>query len=129
MKYLVVGVLVADEQKVTLRKLCNVLNKIVRLCIVFLLCITILPGCGSRRAVEQSRVERLEFELYKITSRLERVDSKIDMLNWSVSQPLGLGRMSLETDARQEQLEKLVVDLKAQVSRLNEQLSNSESHS
>ena len=80
------------------------------------------------RAVEQSRVDRLEFELYKITSRLERVDSKIDMLSWSVSQPPRLGRMSLETDARQEQLEKLVVDLKAQVSPLNAQLSNSESH-
>lgn len=102
------------------------LNKIVRLGIVFLLCITILQGCGSTRAVEQSRVDRLEFELYKLTSRMERLDSKIDLLSWSVSQPPGLGRMSLETDVR-EQLEKLVVDLKAQVSRLSEQLANSKS--
>lgn len=104
------------------------LNKIGKLCITFLLCLVTLQGCGSSRAVEQSRVERLEFEFYKITSRLERLDSKIDMLSWSMSQPSGLGRMSLETDARREQLEKLVVELKAQVSRLNTQLSNSESH-
>jgi len=104
-----------------------VLIKIVRLCIAFLLCITTLQGCGSARAVEQSRVERLEFELYKITSRLERLDSKIDMLSWSVSQPPGLGKITVE-NARQEQLDKLVVDLKAQVSHLNEQLTDSKPH-
>ncbi len=78
------------------------------------------------RAVEQSRVDRLEFELYKITSRLERLDSKIDLLNWSTFQPPALGGMGWE-GARREQLEKLVVDLKAQVTRLSEQLSNSKS--
>lgn len=99
------------------------LIKIVRLCIVFLLCLTILPGCGAARAVEQSRVERLEFELYKITSRLERLDSKIDILSLSVSQPPGLGRITVE-NTRQEQLEKLVLDLEAQLSHLNEQLTD-----
>lgn len=101
------------------------LIKIARLCIIFILCLTTIQGCGATRAVEQSRVDRLEFELYKLTSRLERLDTKIDMLSFSVSQPTGLGRIVENT--RQEQLEKLVVDLKAEVYRLNEQLSNSKS--
>ena len=102
------------------------LIKIARLCIVFLLCLTTIQGCGATRAIEQSRVDRLEFELYKITSRLERLDTKIDMISWSMPQPTGLGRIPVE-NTRQEQLEKLVVDLKTEVYRLNEQLSNSKS--
>ncbi len=103
------------------------LIKIVRLGITFLLCLIILPGCGSR-AVEQSRVERLEFELYKMTSRLERLDAKIDMLSWSMSQPSELSKTILENQ-KQKQLEKLVTELEAQVSHLNEQLSESKLHS
>lgn len=90
-------------------------GKIIRLCIVFLLCFTTLQGCGS------TRIERLEFELYKTTSHLDRLESKIDMLTWSVFQPTGLSKTVLDSDIRREQLEKLVVDLKAQISRLQEQ--------
>lgn len=102
------------------------LIKIARLCIVFIVCLITIQGCGATRAIEQSRVDRLEFELYKITSRLERLDTKIDMISWSMPQPTGLGRMVVD-NTRQEQLEKLVVDLKTEVYRLNEQLSNSKS--
>lgn len=103
------------------------LTKILRLGITFLLCLIILSGCGSR-AVEQSRVERLEFELYKMTSRLERLDAKIDMLSWSMSQPPELSKTVME-NVKQKQLEKLVTELEAQVSHLNEQLSESKLHS
>lgn len=103
------------------------LIKILRLGIAFFLCLIILPGCGER-AVEQSRIERLEFELYKMTSRLERLDAKIDMISWSMSQSPELGKTLLENE-KQKQLEKLVTELEAQVSHLNEQLSESKLHS
>ncbi len=98
------------------------LKKIRILCITILLCFTTLQGCtSSLRVAEASRVERLEFELYSITSRLERLESKLDLMSWSTSQPLASGRTKLQTEA-EEQLQKLVVELKTQVSRLNEQL-------
>lgn len=48
------------------------------------------------------------------------------MLSWSVS-PSVLSKTVFETDPRREQLEKLVFDITAQVSRLKEQLTGLES--
>lgn len=44
------------------------------------------------------------------------------MLSWSMS-PSVVSRTVFETDPRREQLEKLVVDITAQLSRLKEQLA------
>ena len=100
-------------------------KKIGILCLAFLLCLTTTQGCASSRAADDFRFSRLEFELNQVTSRLERLESKLDWLNWSVSQPIG-GRTVFEGGYRREQMEKLVVDLKAQVSRLQEQLAKKE---
>lgn len=96
------------------------------LCITFLLCLTTLQGCASGRAANDSRFLSLEFELNRVTSRIDRIESKIDMLSWSVS-PSVLSKTVFETDPRREQLEKLVFDITAQVSRLKEQLTGLES--
>lgn len=102
------------------------LKKIGMLCITFLLCFTTLQGCASGRAVNDSRFLSLEFELNRVTSRIDRLESKIDMFSWSMSPP-AVSRTVFETDPRREQLEKLVVDITAQVSRLKEQLTGLES--
>lgn len=99
----------------------TVLKKIGMLCIAYLLCLTTLTGCASGRAENSSRFLNLEFELNRVTSRIDRLESKIDMLSWSMS-PSVVSRTVLETDPRREHLEKLVVDITAQLSRLKEQL-------
>lgn len=101
----------------------TVLKKIGRLCIAFLLCLTTLQGCTSGRALNDSRFLSLEFELNRVTSRIDRLESKIDMLSWSLSPPI-LSRKVFETDPRREHLEKLVVDLKAEVSHLKGQVAS-----
>lgn len=98
------------------------LKNIRMLSIAFLLCLSTLTGCVSGRADNDSRFLSLEFELNRVTSRIDRVESKIDMLSWSVSPSL-LSRTVFETDPRREQLEKLVVDLKGQISHLKDQLA------
>ena len=98
------------------------LKKIGILCIAFLLCLTTLTGCTSGRAVNDSRYFNLEFELNRVTSRIDRLESKIDMLNWSVSSPVN-SRTVFETELGREQMNKLVVDLKAQVAQLKDQLA------
>jgi len=92
------------------------------LCLTFLLCLTTAQGCASSLAADDYRFSHLEFELNRVTSRIDRLESKLDLLGWSVSQPIG-GRTAFESEPRREQMEKLVVDLKAQVSRLQEQLA------
>jgi outer membrane murein-binding lipoprotein Lpp len=99
-----------------------VLKKIGMLCIAFLLCLTTLTSCASRLPAVDSRVSRLEFELNRAASRIDTLESKLDMLNWLVPPPV-VSRTEFETDPRREELEKLVVDLTAQVSRLKEQLT------
>ena len=98
------------------------LKKIGMLCIASLLCLTTLTGCASGRAENSSRFLSLEFELNRVTSRIDRLESKIDMLSWSIS-PSVVSRTVFETDSRREQLEKLVVDITAQLSHLKEQLA------
>lgn len=95
------------------------------LCIPLLLCLTTLTGCAQGRAANDSRFLSVEFELNRVTSRIDRLESKIDMLSWSVSPPF-YSRTVFEADPRREQLEKLVVDLKAQVAQLKEQLAGRE---
>jgi outer membrane murein-binding lipoprotein Lpp len=101
----------------------TVLKKIGMLYIAFLLCLTTLTGCASGLRANDERFISLEFELNRVTSRIDRLESKIDMLSWSVS-PAVLSRTVVETDPRREQLEKLVVDITAQVSHLKEQLAD-----
>jgi len=98
------------------------LKKIGIICLSFLLSLTTLQGCASERAADDFRFSHLEFELNRVTSRIDRLESKLDLLGWSVSPPI-VGRTVFETDPRREQMEKLVVDLKAQISRLQEQLA------
>lgn len=93
------------------------------LSIAFLLCFTTLTGCASRLSVYDSRFLNLEFELNRATSRIDRLESKIDLLNWSMS-PSVVSRTGFETDPRREQLERLVVELTEVVSRLKEQLTD-----
>ena len=57
----------------------TVLKKIGTLCIAFLLCLTTLTGCASGRAANDSRLLNLELELNRVTSRIDRLESKIDM--------------------------------------------------
>ena len=97
------------------------LKKIGILCIPFLLCLTTLTGCGGR-AANDSRFSSLEFELNTVTSRIDRLESKIDMLSWTLSPPV-VNRTVFAPDPRGEQLEKLVFDITAQLSRLKEQLA------
>lgn len=82
-----------------------------------------LEGCASRRVSEDSGFLSLEFELNRVISRIDRLETKLDMLGWAVSPPF-LSRTASEIDSRPEQLEKLVVDLKAQILQLKEQLAS-----
>ncbi len=100
------------------------LKKIGILCIPFLLCLTTLTGCASGRAANDSRFSSLEFELNTVTSRIDRLESKIDMLSWTLSPPV-VNRTVFAPDPRAEQLEKLVFDVTTQLSRLKEQLAAS----
>ncbi len=92
------------------------------LCAAFLLCLTTLTGCASGRAIYDSRFSRLEFELNRVTSRIDRLESKIDLLNWSVS-PAVVNRTVAEPDLKRERLEDLVVDITTHLSRLRERLA------
>ena len=86
--------------------------KIVLLCLACLICLATLTSCASER------VSRLEFELYRVTSKIERLESKIDMLRRPMS-PLA-DSSEVQVPSR-EQLENLIVDLKAQVTYLKAQ--------
>lgn len=98
------------------------MKKIVMLCVALLLSVTALQGCASGRTANDSRFLSLELEINRVASRIDRLDSKLDMLSWSMS-PLVVGKTTFEIDPKREQMEKLVVDMKAQVSRLKEQLA------
>jgi hypothetical protein len=98
------------------------LKKIGIICLSCLLSLTALQGCASGRTANDFRFSHLEFELNRVTSRIDRLESKLDLLSWSVSPPI-VGKTVFETDSRGEQMEKLLVDLKAQIARLQEQLA------
>jgi len=99
------------------------LKKVGMLSIGLLLCFTTLTGCASRLSVADSRLLSLEFELNRTTSRIDRLESKIELQNLSLF-PSVASRKGFEIDPRREQLEKLLVDLTEQVSRLKEQLND-----
>ena len=86
----------------------DVVKKIILLCLAYSICLATLTGCGSER------VSRLEFELYRVTSKIEQLESKIDMLRGSASPMADVTEVQVKLS--REQLEKLIADLKAQVS-------------
>ncbi len=96
-------------------------KKIVLLCLTCLVCVTLLTGCGTER------LSRLELEIYRVTAKIERLESKIDMLRGATPLPL-TENSEFKTGLSKEQMEKLIVDLKAQISCLKAQLAKSESH-